>query len=72
MSLFSWAMSFGGTYLVLLIFSYIFWLVMIIDAVKQKDIPWIVAFVLCAFTGFLSVIVSAIYYISAYKRPKDI
>lgn len=70
MSLFSWAMGFGGTYLVLLIFSYIFWLVMLIDAVKQKDVPWMVAFVLCAFTGLLSVIVSSIYFIVSYKKPE--
>ena len=58
----------GFFIIILIILSYIFWLVMFIDALKRRDILWIILFIFCFFTGFLSGIIAIIYYFVAYKK----
>ena len=68
MSLVGWILGLGTIIIILLIISFVFWLIMFIDAVKKRDALWIVLFIFCAFTGFLSGIIATIYYFVAYKR----
>lgn len=50
------------------ILGFIFWLWMFIDALKHRDILWIVLFVFCFFTGFLQGIIAIIYYFVVYRN----
>jgi hypothetical protein len=69
MNIFAWILGLGAVVIILLIISYVFWLLMFIDAVKKRDILWIFLFIFCFFTGFLSGIIATIYYFVAYRHP---
>lgn len=58
----------GMFFVFLIILGYIFWLCMFIDALRRRDVLWIVLFIFCFFTGFLSGIIALIYYFVAYNR----
>lgn len=48
--------------------AWVFWIVMFIDALKHRDTLWIVLFILSFFTGFLSAVLSTIYFFLEYRR----
>lgn len=54
--------------IILAVLSYVFWLVMFIDALKRRDMLWIALFIFCALTGVLSGIIAAVYYWEVYKK----
>ena len=54
--------------IIFLVLSYLFWIWMFIDAVKKRDVMWIVLFVVSALTGFLSGVLATIYYFVEYKK----
>lgn len=53
--------------LVLVVLSYIFWVVMFVDALKKRDLLWIALFIFSFFTGFLSGLLALIYYFAEYR-----
>ena len=46
-----------------------FWLWMVIDAIKQRDMFWVVLFVVSFLTGFLGGVLAGVYYVTVY-RPR--
>jgi hypothetical protein len=71
MSFISFILSLGVFVLILLFLSAIFWMFMFIDALKRRDILWIVLFIFCFFTGFLSGVIAIIYFFVVYKAKAN-
>ncbi len=55
--------------IIILIIEYVFWLFMLIDAIKKRDVLWICLFAFSFITGFLSGVLALIYYFVEYKKP---
>ena len=68
MGLLAIILGMGLVVIILLILGYLFWLWMIIDALKKRDTLWIALFIVSFFTGFLSGIIATLYYIIVYKK----
>lgn len=62
-----------GLYFMLLFFViglllFIFWLWMFIEAIKNRNMLWIILLVVGIFTGILGIVFAVVYYFMEYKK----
>ena len=55
--------------ILLYLLSWVFWFIMFVHALSNRDWMWAIFFIVCALTGFLQWAIALIYYFVAYGRP---
>jgi hypothetical protein len=54
--------------LVSIIANFVFWLWMLVDALRKRDTLWIALLIFSFFTGFLSGLMATVYWFVVYRK----